>query len=223
MKQAKKRLISGKIFAGIFILAIFCTNVFSIIYHNGSGGGYGSAGESSAVRSSLIDAYVVEGAGYFLDGYKDVIAILSSSETAESQGIDFDELLGTVENALTNLDKTKAAYQKLIAEAEITPYNEAVTARLVSFDYDSFMDGSGLIPAVFKDVEKFLKKGDITGALKKSSAQFANLTGLLNSIKEEVSQGRMPAIASLWKLNQEYGAELLFGQYTAQVYDALNK
>ncbi|MCK4762197.1 MAG: hypothetical protein KAW12_08370 [Candidatus Aminicenantes bacterium] len=206
---------------GVFIVLAFSFNSFSWIYHNHGGSAYVDGGEGIAAISSSIETYIIDGAGYFLKSYADVLILLNYIETTVPGNLDQAELQEVVENALTNLNSAKSAYTQLITLAEATPYNVEVLEKLKFLDYDSFIENNGLIPVVFKDVEKYLKKGDITGTLKKSAAAFDMLVSILKTIEADIALGNMPDINSLWNLNQEYAKELLFGQYTARVYYAL--
>ena len=220
MSQTKKRSFLKTSFA-IFALLFFVLNSFPWIYHNHGENGYEEDGVSLGSKSSSIRAFIIEGAGYFLNGYSDVLILLNRIEIAEQQGFDYHELQEIVDRALTNLFKTKMIYSQLIASAENTPYNKAAIEKLATFGYESFMENDGLIPSIFKEVEIYLKKGDITGIFKKSFANFDNIITLLITIREEINYSKVPKTANLWKLNQLYAGELLFGQYTAQVFSAL--
>jgi hypothetical protein len=220
MSQTKKRSFL-KTFFVIFALLFFVFNGFSWIYHNHGETGYEDDGESSRDKSSSIKAFIIEGAGYFLNGYSDVLILLNRIEVAEQKGLDYHELQEIVDRALTNLYRTKMIYSQLIASAENTPYNKGVIEKLITFDYESFMENNGLIPFIFKEVETCLKKGDITGIFKKSFANFDNIIALLKTIREEIDYGKIPKTANLWELNQLYAGELLFGQYAAQIFNIL--
>ena len=220
MNRIKKQWVL-KAVIGVFIILAFSFNSFSRIYHNHGDSAYVDGGAEAAAISSSIETYIIDGAGNYLKSYSDVLILLNYIETTAPGNLDHAELQAVVASALANLNSAKSAYTQLIAMAEATPYNLEVLEKLKFFDYESFMENNGLIPVVFKDVEKFLKKGDITGTFKKSSASFDMLVSILKTIEADIALGNMPDINSLWNLNQEYAKELLFGQYTARIYYAL--
>jgi hypothetical protein len=211
-------------FVFIFIVLFLSLNSFSRIYHNHGDESYvADSGGSveSYIAGNPISNYIIEGAGYFLAGYADVLLLLNRFEMSDLKGIDYNEVKQISDKALNNLKNTGAIYDNLIAVAERTPYNEVFLEKLASFGYESFMENNSLNRDVFEEVEVFLNQGDITGTFKQSRNNFDLILGILNSIKESIDAEKMPPLSKLWQLNQVYAAELLFGQYSAQVYYAI--
>lgn len=217
----KKSRLFPKALIGIFLIMIYF-NAFPFIYDNGAGTGYGGEGDkTSSYTGSMIEGYIIEGAGYFLNGYSDVLMLLNKIEVSGTKGLDFTELNKLLDSALDNIKNSKNIYYNLIRAAEITPYNEPIISKLINFDYVSFMMKNSLNSEIFQAVEKNLRSGNITGIFKQNYADMEYLEGLLLIIKEKVSANEMPVINKLWKLNQEYASALLYGQYVAQVFYAI--
>ena len=210
-----------KPFVFIIVLLFLSLHSFSWIYHNHGEEGYADDGGGSAdsyISGSPISNYIMEGAGYFLEGYADVLLLLNRFEMSDLKGIDYNEVKQISDRALYNIKNTCVIYDSLIAMAERTPYNKAFLEKLACFDYESFRDDNHLNRDVFKEVETFLSKGEITGTFKQSREVFNLISVFLNSIKDSIDAEKIPPLSKLWKLNQLYAGELLFGQYTAQVY-----
>ena len=119
------------------------------------------------------------------------------------------------------MNRAKAVYDTLVMEAEATPYNELVLLKLKNFNYSQFRVDNGLKIEIFQEVEAYLRPGNITGAFKQIRANFRDIISRLETISGEVNQGKMPALASLWDLNELCSSTLLFGQYISRIFYAL--
>lgn len=220
MNRKQKKLF--KVLFICFTIITFSLIMNSRIYDNGAGTGYGGEGDKNpGYTGSAIEDYIIEGAGYFLNGYSDVLMFLNQVELSGTKGLDFTELNKLLDNALNHIKNAKNTYYSLIRAAEMTPYNETVTAKLIAFDYDSFMMNNGLNNDIFQAVKKNLRNGDITGIFRQNLVDMEYIEGLLIVVKEKVAVNEMPVINKLWKLNQEYASALLYGQYVAQVFSAI--
>lgn len=67
----------------------------------------------------------------------------------------------------------------------------------------------------------FLRRGDITSIYKRTYTRFKIIAGLLQTIKYDVSRGRVPVIDSFRRLNDAFAETSLLGSYTAQVFSAI--
>lgn len=218
MNKKKKNLVL-KAFVGLFLAGVFSMNLCPCICANGAGDGYsneGSAGKST--RSSMIETYIIEGGGSFLNAQSDILLFLNKIEMSALKGIDFSELQAIIHNAIYHMREAKLSYDNLIKVAEVTPYNTGVINKLVSFNYNEFCDEKNLNPIIFKKVKEYLNAGDITGTYRKINSKFNKILGLLDVIKSEISLNKTPELADLWKLYQECSHTLLFGQYIAEVF-----
>jgi hypothetical protein len=209
---------------GMLILLLIPAVVFPRVLANGSGGGYDDGdGTSSTVAGiqsqfNTIETYVIKGAGFYLNAYSDVLALLNRVEESDLIGMNYDEGRQISERALDNMYNAIHTYYYLIRRAEMTPYNEAVITKLMAFDYAGFMEKWGLNSAVFNQVEEYLQKGDITGMYKCIYIELAAITQMLQHIRDELSSGKLPEMSVLWKLNERCSQTLLFGQYMSRVF-----
>lgn len=207
---------------GIFII-LLQMNVYSYINNNGAGRGYdgGGGGEISAVKNISIEAYITQGAVYFLEANSDIQTLLKWVELQGIKGVDTDQLAAILDSAAANMKNAVATYEQLIREAEITPYNQSVQAALKSFDYDSFMLENQLNQTLFQQVKGFLKKGDITGVFKETHSRFTGILEMLNSLKYGIAGDTLPKVSVFRELNESCAEVSLLGSYTADVFAAL--
>lgn len=206
------------ILAGMIALTM---NAYPYVYSNGSGQGYEGVGKSAIGISSPIEAYVIQGAGYFLNAGSAVYQILAIVELQDSQGLDLIALDKATGSAIANIVKAIETYDVLIKTAEATPYNDDIQAKLKSFDYEAFAKAYGLNGTSFAEAAMFLGRGDITGLYKRTHTRLKEIAGLLQSIKYDVSRGRVPVIDSFRRLNDAFAETSLLGSYTAQVFSAI--
>ena len=227
MIKNKKQLIFKAV---VFIMVIFLMNteVFSVICANGAGGGYedpggGKSNFGSTKEDSIIESYIEEGGGYFLNAFSNIIIISNRIEMSNINGIDYEELKNIVDRAIENVINAKVVYSLLINTAKYTPYDNEFISRLRSFNYQNLMTEYSLNSEIFKEVEGYLKNGDITGTFERVYNSFIKIEGLLLSIKEEVKLNKMPLLSKIWKINEEASRTLVFGQYITRVFYALQK
>ena len=227
MIKNKKQLIFKAV---VFIMVIFLMNteVFSVICANGSGQGYEDPGDgksnfASTKENYIIEAYIEEGGGYFLNAFSNILLVSNRIEMANLKGIDYEELKSIVDIALENIRNAKHTYSILIQTALETPYDMEVISKLKRFDYHGFMTEYSLNSAIFKEVEVNLKNGNITGTFIRIYNSFINIEGLLLLIKNEVDLNKMPALPRIWEVNEEASNTLTFGQYITRVFYALQK
>ena len=214
------KIFSLKIFVLIIIIAVAQSYAFSILMANGAGGGYGegSGGEGLVCGGSLIENYIEIGAGHYLEAYSSILSFFNRVELADENTRDFYQWQSILSKAITRVNQAAAAYDLLIQAAEAAPYNETVLLKLKNFDYDRFRVESGLKIEIFQEVETYLRAGDITGVFKRIRANLKEIHSRLKTIYEEVAQNKMPALVSLWDLNELCSSTLLFGQYVSRVF-----
>ncbi len=219
MKVIKMNL-KLKVLFGTFILMIFSMNVFSYILQNGSGKGYPDGdGDTSILNNLSIETYVIQGAGYFLEGNTCIQTILNRVELQDLKGIDYNELDQLVDRAFLNIILARLTYEQLIRIAESTPYNLVFIAKLKDFDYQSLINEMGLNVIVFNKVREYLEKGDITGSFKHTYSNLCAIEELLTSIKNDISINGLPGLMLLWKLNETCAETSLFGSYAARIFN----
>lgn len=222
MKMNKTRSkMSTALLIGAVILFTAHFNAFSFIVHNGSGSGFGSAGEGAGLNNP-VEALIIEGAGYYLQANTYIQLLLKRVELRDIAGIDNSELVQVVNNALENVILTRDTYKRLIKTAKSTPYNPLVIDRLEHFAYDTFMLDNGLNTVTFKELASYLSRGDITGTFKRTYAGICSIEKLLTIIKQELSKNRMPVMPVFWKLNERCAGTTLFGSYAARVFQEIN-
>lgn len=218
-------MIFKKIFLKVFITGFFCfflvlSHSYARIDNNGAGGGYedGSGEDLISGESGTIEAYIVEGAGYFLKANSDIQLLLRLVELQDLQGIDFQDIQAVVNSTLENMNNLRQTYERLIQKAETTPYNQSVINVLKNFAYEAFMKENGLNGEIFEKVRGFLQTGDITGVFKYTYSRYQEIIELLNVIKQAVSGNKLPVLSIFWQLNENTSYVSYFGSYVARVF-----
>lgn len=205
----------------IIILTIIPNFIFPYIFANGSGGSYGEGEGDAALSCTSVEMLVVQGAGYYLNAYSEVLSFLNRVELSQATDAVPPEWDTILQRALTGMFHALATYNQLIHTAEATPYNATVISQLIYFDYDRYMSETELNPVIFREVQEFLAQGDITGLYKQIRYNLWDITLALMSIEYDVKLGKMPPLTQLWKLNEMSSHTLILGQYVARVFSAL--
>jgi hypothetical protein len=204
-------------------LMMFTTNSFSWWWCNNSDSAYGGdGGECLNTSTSLIDQYIVEGAGYFLDSYSYTLQFMRKVELAGSRELNYPDLNQLLDSALLSMQNARDTYKLLKETADITPYNPVVIEALNNFDYDRYCEENGLNDEIFNRVKSYLVKGQVTGIYGKLLADMETMIVLMRSIKINIDNNLFPPVKAVRKLNQTYSTSLLFGQYVAAVFADLN-
>jgi hypothetical protein len=212
MRLEKK--IMPRIIIGAMVFCIFSITSFALVFANTSDVVF--EGEINNERYS-IKKDVINGGGYFLKAYSDILLFLNKIELAEPRGLNFEEINTILDSAIENMERLKFTYSRLCAKAEATPYNQSVLKRLKKFDYISCREKNALNPIIFNEVKLYLSSGNIRGVYYKILSDTENILSILKSIKEKTTDYVFPPVSDLWKLNQYYSDILLFGKYVAIV------
>jgi hypothetical protein len=210
----------------VILLLIAPVCVFSIISGNYTEEAYEEDGDgtssTSAVMSSVsqIRTLIIEAAGHYLKSYSGINLFLNRVETGDLEGVDFQELTALINSAIYDMEKSRASYCDLKTVASATPYRMEVIERLKSFDYDGFLDGHNLNPTVYQEVRQFLSKGDVNGFYNQLHIKTSAIVEVLNGLRIDVIDGRVPPAQKLWDVTQSYADALLFGQYATRIFGA---
>lgn len=210
----------------IFTAFLFVLNVYPFIFANGAGGGYEGSSEGGspgiqAVADQSVEYYIMTAGTYYLESSTQVQTLLKLVEQQDIQGINYTEMQSVVNRALNDMQMAKDTYEQLIRKAEATPYNEAFSAKLKNFDYESFAVKNSLNPNLFDLVRLYLQNGDITGMFKRTYADVTNMIDILYKIRESVSQNLMPDIGLFRQLNEKQALSSVFGSYAARVFSEI--
>jgi len=221
----QKKLIVKALLVTI-VTAFLCMNVYAYIDLNGSGGGYGNAGESSGGSSICsqnndLEYFIMLGAGHYLDAKTDIQQLLKTVEWQDIRGVNYTNMQGLVDSALYHMKNALYISELLIGTAEVTPYNETVQALLKDFDYNAYMLENGLNKGSFEIVRQHLQTGDITGIFKRTHANYTKIVQLLEAVKKEVYNNTMPGLSIFWQLNETLDNTSTIGSYTARIFAAI--
>jgi hypothetical protein len=213
-----------KLFVVLAVMLLFSLHIFPYVFGNGSGQVFSEGdGERTVVGTGnvVIESLVVDGAGYFINANSVIQAILNRFELSDKNGVDFTELNELIDCASFNMQNALEVYQGLLQEASSTPYNPTIVEKLSSFDFASFLIENNLNESTYNKAKSYLCRSDITGIYKEISKNFVIISSILNSIRAETAQNRLPKLQSFWKLNDITIQTLAFGQYVSQICYAI--
>lgn len=126
-----------------------------------------------------------------------------------------------LDQALNALEQAQMVYLLLKATADRTPYDTAVIEKLKRFDYDGFSMSHGMNPMVFAEVKNYLVKGEVRELYGRAVQEAARLLEKVRSVKAKMEEGVNLPIEETWRANDLFMKFLTFGQYTAEVFKAL--
>ena len=164
----------------------------------------------------------IEAAGFFLQSNSDYQAFLKKIELAEIYGLNDDELIELITSAIENMEMAQSIYYRVWQLSKSLERNPVVLKKLAKFDFGLFLEDKRLIPAIFNEVEKYLKKGNMPGAFEKIYNDTGDILELMISLKS-LKESNSIDIPLCWKVNQRLLESALFGQYISQVFSEIKK
>jgi hypothetical protein len=217
-----------KLFLGIVILLFLNFNLFSWWTVNGSGSAYNgddssSGGDTTSSDNNVgvIDIYIALGGGYFLESYSKTLTFMNKTELAALYGMNYNELQVLLNDALLNMELANHTYGYLHQIAANTPYNPVVIQALKDFNYHDFCSENNCNREIFSQVQSYLSNGKVTEMYGKIIAHTQEIIDLLQLVKGDIDQRTFPSTKNVRQLNQAYSTTLLFGQYIAEIFEAL--
>ena len=161
---------------------------------------------------------IITGAGYFLRSQSDFLLFLNKIELSTLEGVNYTEVQNLLNCAIDNMEKAKEEYGRLVEIAYVTPYRQEVMEKLKAFDYDGLLEEKGLNAVIFKDMENYLRAGNLRGLHSRALLDTMNILAMLYRLKPVTDSGQFPVLEDLWRLNQAYAEAHLLGQYTSEVF-----
>ena len=224
MANNKKQLMGTLIL--MFIITLGCGELLPYMKFNGSGSGFNDEGQdgTSGIKqcTNTIEDLIITGAGYFLRSQSEFLLFLQKVELSSLEGVDYTELGPSLRQAVELMELANHNDILLNTVACSTPYRQEVIEKLRNFDYEGLQLQKGLNAVIFKDVEYYLKKGDIRGVYSQGLYRSWNILSRLYRIDAYIDAEQFPPMEELWRLNQDYNSALMFGQYTAEVFAGIN-
>ncbi len=200
-------------------------NHISVVYSENGGGGLADANPNyngTGSSSVSIETYVIEGAGYFLDGYSEMLKFSNRYELADLNGVDFIEMSKILDGAILNMEKAKEAYSGLILKAESTPFNQQAMEKLIKFNYSGFTRKHDVNKPIYNEVVSFLKRGDLPGLNRYNYSNILSIIEKLRDLKDDISLSRLPDVMKIIEINELFSKQLMAGQYGASIFRSIN-
>jgi len=213
----KNRKAKTKLILFVLIIIFLNLNVFSRIIANRGEEGYNDDGEKIAPIKSMI----VEGAGNYLTAYSDYLLFLNRVELSGENNPGYDEMQTLLNRCLEKLQRAKTAYLSINQTTGNIPYNLEMIYRLIFFNYDLFQWERGLNPNIFKEVKKYLSTGNVNGIFDRLLSASETLILKVTALKDTTIASKFPDLYTIWRVNQLFSETLLFGQYAAEVFQAV--
>lgn len=200
------------------MLFFLSMNIFPLIVANRLSLAYEEQGTNRVSLNESLEGLIIDGGGFYMEATGYINQILKIAELQNTNGIDYGALELALADSLTNLQKAKIAYERLISEASNTPYNNMVLTALKSFPYDNFRLSEGVNAIIFDKLELLLKEGDITGILKNIYHDFISLEVLLLNLRNELLTRKSLNSITVMELNELTSNLSLFGSYVARIF-----
>jgi len=216
----KHKTLTLKITLGMLVIAIGGLNLFPLWVYNytpivfNGGGGLGNG-------PGDIEGNITEGAVYFLEAYGNFLTFMRHLEAAGTSALAEANVMVPLDRALKSLEQAQLIYTRLKETADQTPYDSAVIEKLRRFDYKGFLKSRELNPVVFAEVKNYLLKGEIRELYGRAVQEAARLLEKVRAVKAKMEEGINLPIEETWRANDLFMKFLAFGQYTAEVFKAL--
>lgn len=215
MNRSVKPLVV-KIFVFITILFTVNINLLSLIIANAGDEAFEKP--RPELRNITIQSCIVDGAGYYLKSYSDILLFLQEIEWSNPENVNYDELKTLVNRAIENMKNVEFTYANLEELANATPYNPFFIEKLTSFDYRAFQHARAAYNITFMFTRIYLSAGDVRGLFAHIKAGTGQILSMLKDIKSAVDAEKFPELPILWRLNQKAAEVMQTGQYAAEIF-----
>jgi hypothetical protein len=212
----KKKLLTAMIF-----VAVLTINSYGLFVLNNTEGAFNPNQPCKDCKNldvPAIEQLIVTGAGYFIQSNSDYQLFLKIIEVSDIYGMNNVDMANTIENALKHMEMANEAYYQILQVSSLLEYKPFVLEKLKYFDYDNYQYINGLNPAIFQQVKRLLKPGNVRGCYQRFYIATNKILVRLRSIKTSADTLTIPRIPDCWRLNQLYLEMELFGQYAAEVF-----
>lgn len=205
-----------KIFVVIAIMLTVNINLLSLIVLNDGEQAFTKPipdGKSITIQSCIID-----GAGYYMKSYSDILIFLQEVECSTPGNVNYDELITIINSAIDNMKNAEGAYLNLEELANATPYNPVFIENLMAFDYRAFQQARAAYNVTFMFTRIYLSAGDVRGLFAHIKSGTSHVLNMLKDIKSAVDAEKFPELSALWRLNRKTAEIMLTGQYAAEIF-----
>jgi hypothetical protein len=211
----KRKILTAMIF--VFMLTI---NSYGLFVLNNTEGAFNPPPCAGCKNYAALDLgqLLVTGAGYFIQSNSDYQLFLKTIEMSDIYGMNSEDMADSIDNAIKHMEMANETYYQILQVSNLLEYNPTVQEKLKNFDYDNYQFINRLNPAIFKQVERLLKPGDVRGCYRRFYNATNEILERLRSIKTSADTLTIPRIPDCWRLNQLYLEMGLFGQYAAEVF-----
>jgi hypothetical protein len=169
-------------------------------------------------RSVTIQSCIINGAGYYMKSYSDILLFLQEIEWSNPGNVNYDELKTIINRALDNMKNAEGAYSNLEELANNTPYNPVFIEKLTAFDYRAFQQARAAYGIDFIVTRIYLSAGDVRGMFAHIKSGTGQVLNMLREIKAALDAEKFPELSSLWRLNRKASEIMLTGQYAAEIF-----
>jgi hypothetical protein len=210
------------------LMSIYCYSYFyanwNCLLYNGQCPPLNSNQSSIKSLSPSLGQLSIEAAGFFLESNSYYQSFLNKIELSEIYGVNDVELIELITRAYENLVIAHSIYYRVWQMSKNLERNMVVLDKLNKFDYRLFQKEKRLIPLIFIEVTKYLKKGNMPGAFEKIYNDTGEIIKMMVSLKSLMEANSVDISISLcWEVNQRLLVSELFGQYISQVFSEIKK
>ena len=177
---------------------------------------YGSVSGIKSINPSL-GRMISEAGTFFIQSCRDYQDFLNYLEQSEYNTVDNNVLLNAIESAVKNIENANSKYYEIIVKSKSLEINPVVMQMLIEFDYSSFQEKNSLISPIFKEVETFLKSGNLPGVYERTYIATGDILQSLKYIKSLIEVNSLD-LSKCWAANQLFLKTELFGQYVSQIF-----
>ena len=213
-------MLKQKIMAAAIFFVLITLNVNGLFVFNETGGAFNPnpCEDCKSYNANGLEQLIVMGAGYFIQSNSDYQQFLKTVEMSDIYGINNEDMMNTIDNAVKNMELANETYYQIIRVSSLLEYNPVVLEKLKYFNYPYYQYVNRLNPFIFKQVERYLKYGNVRGCYQQFYTSTLEILHRLRNIQTSVQAITMPKISDCWRLNQLYQETQLFGQYMSEVF-----
>ncbi len=219
-KPGGNHMIKKKLLTAMIFVALITLNLNGWFVLNDTEGAFNpnTCKDCKSYTLVALEQLIATAAGYFIQSNSDYQLFLKTIEISDVYGMNNEDMVNSIDNAIKNMELANETYYQILQVSSLMEYNPSVLGKLKNFYYDNYQYINGLNPAIFQQVKRLLKPGNVRGCYQRFYIATNKILVRLRSIKTSADTLTIPRIPDCWRLNQLYLEMGLFGQYAAEVF-----
>jgi len=176
----------------------------------------------SKLSERSIGSLQAQAAAEFLAANASYQKFLEQYELTEINLSNYSDQSITIGETISHISNAERFFIFIYIKSQSFNLNIDIVESLKIFDYELFCDRFHMNHTIMKEVEKYLKRGEVFGVLYRIIEKAGEINIRLTHLKSSIDKN-IPDIDAIYDINQRFANTSLFGQYVAMVFREITR